>query len=409
MSRPVPAREAFGYGYGLFRLERGGRDYVGHGGGMVGYQAGLQWDPEVGIGAVVLQSCYGGNPLALARQAVRQVVACATVGIRRARARWSTGRTTTRRNPRRRRRRRLRTQAPFVGTWRSHQPWTPAFRVEARGDDLWLAFPAAPDGFDDEAPLVPMARGWYRVGDGSARTGADALRHGRRRAGAARLAVGLGLLPGGPAALIMDLELLVRGFVLGFTIAAAVGPISVLCIRRTLAEGRTVGLVSGLGVATADATYGAIAAFGLTAITDLLVEWRQPLAIVGGLFLLWIAWTTFRSVPGEAAMTVEGDRRGLPGAYLSTLGLTLTNPMTILSFAALFVGLGVTAGDALGAAVLTGGVFLGSAAWWVVLTTVVGALRTRITPTWLRRVNIVSGLVIGAFALVAIWTGLAIA
>ena len=207
----------------------------------------------------------------------------------------------------------------------------------------------------------------------------------------------------------MDLELLVRGLVLGFTIAAAVGPISVLCIRRTLAEGRTVGLVSGLGVATADATYGAIAAFGLTAITDLLVDWRQPLAIVGGLFLLWIAWTTFRSVPGEAAMTVEGDRRGLPGAYLSTLGLTLTNPMTILSFAALFVGLGVTAGDAVGAAVLTAGVFLGSAAWWVVLTTVVGALRTRITPTWLRRVNIVSGLVIGAFALVAIWTGLAIA
>jgi threonine/homoserine/homoserine lactone efflux protein len=207
----------------------------------------------------------------------------------------------------------------------------------------------------------------------------------------------------------MDLELLVRGLVLGFTIAAAVGPISVLCIRRTLAEGRTVGLVSGLGVATADATYGAIAAFGLTAITDLLVDWRQPLAIVGGLFLLWIAWKTFRSVPGEAAMTVEGDRRGLPGAYLSTLGLTLTNPMTILSFAALFVGLGVTAEDALGAAVLTAGVFLGSAAWWVILTTVVGALRTRITPTWLRRVNIVSGLVIGAFALVAIWTGLAIA
>jgi threonine/homoserine/homoserine lactone efflux protein len=205
----------------------------------------------------------------------------------------------------------------------------------------------------------------------------------------------------------VDPILLARGFVLGLTIAAAVGPIAVLCIRRTLAEGRVVGLVSGLGVATADATYGAIAAFGLTAITDLLVTWRQPLAVGGGLFLLWLAWTTFRSVPGVAATTVDGDRRGLPGAYLSTLGLTLTNPMTILSFAALFVGLGVTAEDPLGAALLTLGVFLGSAAWWVVLTAVVGALRTRITTTWLRRVNIVSGVLIGAFAIVAIATGLA--
>jgi threonine/homoserine/homoserine lactone efflux protein len=205
----------------------------------------------------------------------------------------------------------------------------------------------------------------------------------------------------------MDPVLLARGFILGLTIAAAVGPIALLCIRRTLAEGRVVGLVSGLGVATADATYGAIAAFGLTAVTDLLVAWRQPLAIGGGLFLLWLAWQTSRAVPGEAATTVDGDRRGLPAAYLSTLGLTLTNPMTILSFAALFVGLGVTAGDALGASLLTLGVFLGSAAWWVILTTVVGALRTRITPTWLRRVNIVSGLLIGGFALVAIWTGLA--
>ncbi len=140
----------------------------------------------------------------------------------------------------------------------------------------------------------------------------------------------------------MDPALLVRGFVLGFTIAAAVGPISLLCIKRTLAEGRTVGFVSGLGVATADATYGAIAAFGLTAITDQLVAFRQPLAIVGGLFLLWIAWRTIRSVPGEAATDPSAsggrDRRGLAGAYLSTLGLTMTNPMTILSFAALFVG-----------------------------------------------------------------------
>jgi threonine/homoserine/homoserine lactone efflux protein len=204
----------------------------------------------------------------------------------------------------------------------------------------------------------------------------------------------------------MDLTLLARGFVLGFTIAAAVGPISLLCIRRTLAEGRVVGLASGLGVATADATYGAIAAFGLTAVTDVLVDWRRVLGVVGGLFLLFLAWRTFRAVPGEAAANGAGRRGGLGGAYVSTLGLTLTNPMTILSFAALFVGLDVTGADAVEAGLLTAGVFLGSAAWWVVLVSVVGALRSRVTPTVLRRVNVASGLLIGAFALVALGSAL---
>ena len=152
----------------------------------------------------------------------------------------------------------------------------------------------------------------------------------------------------------MDPTLLVRGFVLGFTIAAAVGPISLLCIRRTLAEGRVVGLVSGLGVATADATYGAIAAFGLTAVTDLLVDWRRALGLVGGAVP---AVARLADVPcrararrpttpatGAAACRAPTSRRS---------GLTLTNPMTILSFAALFVGLGVTGGDAAGAALLT--------------------------------------------------------
>ncbi len=199
----------------------------------------------------------------------------------------------------------------------------------------------------------------------------------------------------------MDPELLGRGFVLGFTIAAAVGPISLLVIRRTLAEGRVVGLASGLGVATADATYGGIAAFGLSAITDLLVGGGRILGLVGGVFLLWLAWRTARSDPGTAAAVTE-RRGGLPGAYLSILGLTMTNPMTILSFGALFAGLGVTGSDAMESALITLGVFLGSASWWVVLTTTIGALRSRVTPRWLRVVNIVSGVVIGAFALVAI-------
>jgi threonine/homoserine/homoserine lactone efflux protein len=199
----------------------------------------------------------------------------------------------------------------------------------------------------------------------------------------------------------VDPALALRGFILGFTIAAAVGPISLLVIRRTLAEGQRYGLVSGLGVATADATYGAIAAFGLGAITDLLVNARQVLGLVGGIFLLWLAWQTIRSAPTEAA-TVATRRRGYAGAYLSILGLTMANPMTILSFGALFAGLGVTTGVTTGAALVVLGVLLGSATWWIVLTTVVGTLRTRVTPSWIHRINLVSGVIIGAFAIAAI-------
>ncbi len=199
----------------------------------------------------------------------------------------------------------------------------------------------------------------------------------------------------------MDPALALRGFILGFTIAAAVGPISLLVIRRTLAEGRVVGLASGLGVATADGTYGAIAAFGLGAITQVLVDARPLLGLLGGAFLLWLAWTTARSEPHDPA-TAPPRRGGLAGAYLSILGLTLTNPMTILSFGALFAGLGVTGGDTAGAALITIGVFLGSCAWWVLLTSIVSVVRTRVTTAWIRRINVASGLAIGAFAVVSI-------
>ena len=199
----------------------------------------------------------------------------------------------------------------------------------------------------------------------------------------------------------MDPALAFRGFILGFTIAAAVGPISLLVMRRTLAEGRIVGLASGLGVATADGTYGAIAACGLEAITQLLVDARPILGLAGGVFLLWLAWTTARAEPHDPA-TAPSRRGGLAGAYLSILGLTLTNPMTILSFGALFAGLGVTGGDTTGAALITIGVLLGSSAWWVVLTSIVSVVRTRITTAWIRRINVASGLLIGAFAVISI-------
>ena len=205
----------------------------------------------------------------------------------------------------------------------------------------------------------------------------------------------------------LDPALTLRGFILGFTIAAAVGPISLLVIRRTLSEGQVVGLASGFGVATADATYGAIAAFGLGAITQALVDARHVLGLVGGVFLLWLAWKTARAEPHDPATTRPARRGGLAGAYLSILGLTLTNPMTILSFGALFAGLGVTSTAPGSAALVTLGVLLGSGAWWVVLTSVVSAVRARVTPTWIRRINVASGIAIGALGAVSIAAAMA--
>ena len=203
----------------------------------------------------------------------------------------------------------------------------------------------------------------------------------------------------------MDAGLIVRAIVLGFTIAAAVGPISLLTIRRTLAHGRLYGLASGVGVALADGTYAGIAAFGLTAITNVLVGGRTLLGLVGGAIIALLAIRTITSRPTEAPTDV--DRPGLAAAAASIYGLTMTNPMTILSFAALFVGLNVTGDDAGGTASLTLGVFGGSAAWWMLLVGVVGAVRSRLSAAGLRRINLASGAVIGAFALVALATAVA--
>jgi len=198
----------------------------------------------------------------------------------------------------------------------------------------------------------------------------------------------------------VDLSFLPRGLVLGFTIAATVGPISLLTIRRTLAHGRVYGLASGLGVALADATYAAIAAFGLTAITSILVGGRVLLGLVGGAFLVVLAIRTMTSRPNEVAVVAE--RPGLAAAFGSIFGLTMTNPMTILSFAGLFAGLGLTGTGGADAALLVAGVFLGSATWWVVLTSVVTALRSRVTIPVLTWVNRVSGAAILIFGVVAI-------
>jgi threonine/homoserine/homoserine lactone efflux protein len=205
----------------------------------------------------------------------------------------------------------------------------------------------------------------------------------------------------------MDPTFLVRGLVIGFTIAAAVGPISLLTIRRTIAHGRVYGLASGLGVASADASYGAVAAFGLTAVTSVLVGARTALALIGGVFLVWLALRTIRARPASSA-AVADDRPGLVAAFLSIYGLTMTNPMTILSFAGIFAGLGLAGRGGPEAALLTAGVFLGSSLWWVGLTAVVGRLRERITPRVLLWINRVSGTVLLVFGSLSILVALGI-
>lgn len=201
----------------------------------------------------------------------------------------------------------------------------------------------------------------------------------------------------------MNLSLLARGLIIGFSIAAPVGPIGVLCIRRTLAEGWASGLVSGLGAASADAIYGCIAGFGLTFISGFLVSQQVWLRLVGGIFLCYLGIRTLLSKPGanDAAAT---PRTGLGGAYLSIFALTLTNPITILSFAAVFAGLGVaeTGGDYLSASLLVLGVFAGSALWWLFLSVTVAVFRTRFTPGAMRWVNRLSGAIILGFGLYAL-------
>jgi len=198
-------------------------------------------------------------------------------------------------------------------------------------------------------------------------------------------------------------SLLIRGLVLGFVVAASPGPIFFLCLRRTLARGWLSGLVSGFGVATADGLYAGLAAFGIGAVTSVLVGERLWLTLIGGIALILLGLRTVVSRPNsdEAAATLDGA--GLAIAYASTLGLTITNPATIISFAALVASLGIGIGDGyLPPALVVVGVFAGSATWWCIVAGLGSGLRARVTPRVLRGISAFSGVAIAALGLVAI-------
>jgi threonine/homoserine/homoserine lactone efflux protein len=193
------------------------------------------------------------------------------------------------------------------------------------------------------------------------------------------------------------LELFLSSLLIGLSIAAPVGPIGLLTIQRSLEHGARAGLATGLGAAAADAVYGAIGAYGVSWLVNGLVAARVPLALFGGAFLLWMAWQLLRAPAAQRAASAAPARNGWQ-YFASTFVLTLSNPATIFSFIAIFGSMAGRAGSR-SPALMVLGVLIGSALWWLLLSSAVGRLRERFDAAWRRRVNVFSAALLAAFAL----------
>lgn len=199
------------------------------------------------------------------------------------------------------------------------------------------------------------------------------------------------------------MDFLIKGIIIGLSIAAPVGPIGVLCIKRTLHAGRLSGLVCGLGAACADGLYGIIAGFGLTGISSLLLSYQSWFQSIGGLFLLYLGLKIFREKPARTEASIKA--KGKFQDFSSTFILTLTNPLTILSFMAIFAGLGLVQGSVQfsKSIQLVAGVFLGSALWWLILAELVTLFRKRVSKKLLLWINRSAGILIICFGLVTLY------
>lgn len=213
-----------------------------------------------------------------------------------------------------------------------------------------------------------------------------------------------------PATFTRVLELFLRMLIIGVAVAAPVGAMAILSIQRTLAFGWRAGMATGAGIASADALFAALAAFGVTVISEWLVSFQVPLRMIGGAGLIWLGWRAVRQRARNVdAAVVEGaEVSAAPSMqharfYASAAGLTLTNPMTIMAFGAIFAGAGLIAQASVeGALVVTLGVAVGSLLWWLVLITGVWMVRHALKPRAMVTVNWVSGIVLMGFGLIAL-------
>lgn len=199
----------------------------------------------------------------------------------------------------------------------------------------------------------------------------------------------------------MELIFFLKGLAIGFAMAVPVGPIGIMCIRKTLTEGRLRGVIIGLGAATADLFYGTVAAFGLTIISDILVDQRFWIRLVGGALLLFLGIRIFCAQPKDPKIVI--NNKGILRSYLTTVFLTLTNPLTIFAFVAVFAALGL--GDGLSyfsSSILVGGVFIGSGLWFLLLSSGAIFFRKKLDLVGLGWVNKIAGILVIISGLIAI-------
>ncbi|PAW71669.1 MAG: lysine transporter LysE [Opitutia bacterium Tous-C4FEB] len=194
------------------------------------------------------------------------------------------------------------------------------------------------------------------------------------------------------------MDALVTGALVGFSIAVPVGPVGLLCIRRSLSDGRLAGFVTGMGAAAADTLYGLAAAFSLTALTTFLVDHRTSFQLFGGLFMLGLGVATLRSRPVASTADRPAHHAGI--AFVSAFAITATNPMTVLAFIGIFAGLNLPAADTLASMRLVLGVFLGSAAWWLILSNGAAHFSRKLRSGGFRALNLTAGT---GIVLIALW------
>lgn len=202
----------------------------------------------------------------------------------------------------------------------------------------------------------------------------------------------------------MDVFLFLKGIFVGFLIAAPVGPVGILCAQRTLQLSLSAGLTAGLGAAVADAIFGAVAAFGLTFVAHILLENETLFRLIGGVLLLVLGARTFRKPPPDLDQRIEVTANHHTGGFISTFALTITNPITIMSFGPVFVAANaiVQPGSLAAAWTLIVGVFAGSALWWLLLCTGISLFRRKVTESHMRWINKLSGVVILFFGVLVI-------